>query len=374
MHYVLIYSGLLIGGMVVSQLADLTGLRLAVSTATTVCLAYIMLEVGLEFTLDKRRLKAYGWDYLVAATAAGFPWVFCAVYFIAVLQADWKDAFLIGRFAAPTSAGVLFAMLAAAGLGTTWLFRKARVLAIFDDLDTVLFLIPLQIMFVGFKSELIVMLGVICALLVAAYRWLHALRCPVGKWWLLGYGAAIVALCQMLERAIHVHLEVLLPAFALGCILRNPHDPARPRDHAYEHAHLEPEKGSAQLLDRVIKASFMFLVGCSLPRVAWGSLDLGMLALHVAALSLLSNLGKCFPMLCYRREASLRERIALSVAMFPRGEVGAGVLMVALSYGLTGLPTTLGALSLALNLLLTGAFIAVVIRLLGPPGRAKIGP
>ena len=84
----------------------------------------------MEFTLDKRRLRSYGWDYVVAATAAAFPWLFCAAYFVAALQTNWKEALLLGRFAAPTSAGVLFAMLAAAGLGTTWLFRKARVLAI----------------------------------------------------------------------------------------------------------------------------------------------------------------------------------------------------------------------------------------------------
>lgn len=29
-------------------------------------------------------------------------------------------------------------MLAAAGLAATWLYRKARILAIFDDLDAVL--------------------------------------------------------------------------------------------------------------------------------------------------------------------------------------------------------------------------------------------
>ena len=44
--------------------------------------------------------------------------------------ATWKETLLDGRFAAPTSAGVLFSMFAAAGLGSTWLFRKARILAI----------------------------------------------------------------------------------------------------------------------------------------------------------------------------------------------------------------------------------------------------
>lgn len=365
MIQILLYSGLLLMGMGVSQIADLSPIRTALSMATMICLAYIMVEVGLEFVLDKRRLKSYGVDYLVAATAAAFPWIFCAVYFVAVFQTDWKEALLVGRFAAPTSAGVLFAMLAAAGLGTTWLFRKAQVLAIFDDLDTVLLMIPLQFLFVGAKPELFAVVVIICLLLAAAYRWLHDLRWPVGKGWLLLYGTIIVLLCRWIEQTVHVHLEVLLPAFALGCILYNPHDPNRPRQHAHEHAYMEPDRPAMRRLDRGIKGLFMFLVGCSLPRIALGPVSIGAAAGHVLALTVLSNLGKCFPAFCYRREAPLKDRIALSIAMFPRGEVGAGVLLVALSYGLTGLPVTLGGLSLALNLALTGVFIAVVKWLIG---------
>jgi hypothetical protein len=113
--------------------------------------------VGYEFEPDKTNLHQYGWDYMVAMTAAAFPWVFVVLYFIFVLlpagawgswQA-WVEALLAGRFAAPTSAGVLFAMLAAAGLSATWLFAKARILAIFDDLDTVLLMIPLQMLIIG---------------------------------------------------------------------------------------------------------------------------------------------------------------------------------------------------------------------------------
>ncbi len=360
MIQVLFYSGLLVVGMAASQIYDLSVLRSLLATATMICLAYIMIEVGLEFTLDKRRLKSYGWDYVVAMTAAAFPWIFCALYFILAFQTDWREALLIGRFAAPTSAGVLFAMLAAAGLGTTWLFRKAQVLAIFDDLDTILFMIPLQFLFVGLKPELLAVVLLILILLVIAYRWLHAVRWPIGKGWLLLYGAAIVALCQAIERTAHVHLEVLLPAFALGCVLYNPHDPSRPQQHSHEHAYLEPEQDGALVLDRTVKALFMFLVGCSLPRILLAGASPWTFLWHVIVLTVLSNLGKCFPAFCYRREADFRQRMALSVAMFPRGEVGAGVLLVAIGYGLTGLPLTLSALSLAFNLVLTGAFIAVV--------------
>lgn|GEM_PF-2139195 len=95
------------------------------------------------------------------------------------------------------------------------------------------------------------------------------------------------------------------------------------------------------------------------------SLDLTTALMHVVALTVLANIGKCFPLFCYKNEATVRERLALCVAMFPRGEVGAGVLLVALSYGLGGVPAALAGMSLALNLLLTGGFIAVVIKLLG---------
>ena len=65
--------------------------------------------------------------------------------------------------------------------------------------------------------------------------------------------------------------------------------------------------------------------------------------------------------------------MALSIGMFPRGEVGIGVLLVSLEIfrqqNMLDSPAvqqsmTIGALSLALNLALTGVFIMAVIRLL----------
>jgi hypothetical protein len=67
-----------------------------------------------------------------------------AAYFWWFFQIGTAESPLIGRFAARTSAGILFTMLAAAGLAATWTYKKARVLAIFDDLDTVLLMIPLR--------------------------------------------------------------------------------------------------------------------------------------------------------------------------------------------------------------------------------------
>ena len=77
---------------------------------------------------------------------------------------------LISRFAAPTSAGILFTMLAAAGLKKEWIYKKTQVLAIFDDLDTILLMIPLQILMIGFKWQLFVIIGVVCILLIFGWK------------------------------------------------------------------------------------------------------------------------------------------------------------------------------------------------------------
>ena len=73
-----------------------------------------------------------------------------------------------------------------------------------------------------------------------------------------------------------------------------------------------------------------------------------------------------FPAFCYKKEAHWRERLAVSIGMWPRGEVGAGVLVIALSYGIGGPVVTVAMLSLALNLLLTGVFIIMVRQITKP--------
>ena len=186
------------------------------------------------------------------------------------------------------------------------------------------------------------------------------------------YGLAIVFIFYLFERLTHVHIEILLPAFAFGCILNNPAHTIELPKHLYEHTHLEPEKGLAHLFDRFIKLAFMFLVGCSLPKISMEGISIGMTVWHVIILTVLANLGKCFPALCYRNEASLKQRLALSIAMFPRGEVGAGVLLVALNYGFTETATTLSIMSLALNLLLTGVFISAVIQLISHKANGEV--
>jgi len=395
MRKILLYSALLIAGLTISQLGPRLapslwqGLTPAIKLATMFCLSFIMIRVGLEFTIDKSNVRQYVWDYVVAATAAAFPWLFCAGYFIWAMSPPemstsweaWKQSLLIGRFAAPTSAGILFSMLAAAGLTATWVFRKARILAIFDDLDTILLMIPLKILMVGMKWQLGALAVVIFILLWIAWKYLHSLPWPAGWRWTLVYAGAITILCELvylgsvwIDDVVPVHLEVLLPAFVLGCIIAGHSDENNPA-----------ENRAATW----VTSLFLVLVGLSMPPLMESTAQTeqgagllttviggewpgwGMILWHVLMISLLSNLGKMFSLFCYRREASWKERLAVSIGMWPRGEVGAGVLVVSLSYGLGGPAVTVAMLSLALNLVCTGLFIAAVKALIADvPQRA----
>jgi len=399
MQKVLWFSVLLVAGLVGSQLLpqvagdSYSALQYVIRLLTMIGLAFIMIHVGYEFEIDKSNVRQYGWDYLVAATAAAFPWILCCAYFMFVMlpaqawssAATWKEALLASRFAAPTSAGVLFSMLAAAGLSTTWVFRKARILAIFDDLDTVLLMIPLQMAMVGVRWQLGIIVILMVVLMWAAWRYLHVLHIPVTWPWVLGYAAAIVALSEVIYRAskqlddnVPIHIEVLLPAFVIGCMLARPagHDPHL--DDQRDGHQEGPESPEEQRVSTIVAACFMVLVGLSMPvflgsgaATASGALAAATpptswrsIAVHVLLITALANLGKMFCVLCYRREATFRERIAVAIGLWPRGEVGAGVLVLSLSYGIGGPVVVVAMLSLALNLLLTGAFIVFIKRLL----------
>jgi Kef-type K+ transport system membrane component KefB len=393
-----LFSTLLVLGLIGSQLLPgLAGTHLALSREiigflTMVGLSFIMVHVGYEFEIDKSNVRGYGWDYVVAMTTAGFPWLFAVLYFFFVLVPPgsrsweaWKEVTLAGRFAAPTATGILFSMLAAAGLSATWMFKKTRVLVIFDDLDTVLLMLPLKVLMVGLAWQLGVVVVAMVLLLWVAWYWLHRIELPVSWPWVLGYAAAITAVSEaiywgtkLVDHRVPIHLEVLLPAFVLGCVMRRPAGADPHSDDAREGHQDGPESPQEQRVATVVSAAFMVLVGLSMPGLfgepsagaastvtgSQAPLSVGALALHVLALTLLINVGKMFPTLCYRREAHWKERLAVAVGMCPRGEVGAGIILLSLDYGIGGPVVSVAVLSLALNLLLTPVFVYAVTRLL----------
>lgn len=375
-----LFSGLILSQMIPLFIGDLPKHVLVLRQVLTMSLlAFIMIEVGREFDINLKNKAQYGVDYLVAATAATFPWILVSAYFFFFLmpevsstgRSSWIEALLAGRFAAPTSAGVLFSMLAAAGLSGTWVFKKTRILAIFDDLDTVLLMIPLQILMVGMVWQLGGVVAAMSLILFVGIKFYRKVNLPATWPWILSYAVLMTVLSEVIyyfskdpQNNVGLHIEILLPAFVLGCVLkRKHHEPVNIPGEDPEGFSSEEKAGL------IISCVFLFLVGFSMPsflnQSAEGTeMSLGVIAMHVIVVTVISNIGKMFACFCYRKEATLRERIAVSVAMFPRGEVGAGVLALALGYGMSGPFITVAFLSLALNLMLTGVFIYVVRRLL----------
>jgi hypothetical protein len=162
-----------------------------------------------------------------------------------------------------------------------------------------------------------------------------------------------------------IHIEILLPAFILGMIMRADHS-------------VEPGKTEMRVANS-ISYLFMLLVGLSMPlflgvdfaAVAENSashisqipmLPWGMIAFHVFMVTLISNLGKLFPLAFYR-DRKLDERLAVSIGMFTRGEVGAGVLFIAIGYHMSGVLLIISVLAMCLNLLFTGIFIGYAKKL-----------
>lgn len=378
-----------------------------IKVGTMICLAFIMIHVGYEFEIEKNKVRQYGKDYLIACTAATFPWIFVAIYYVVVLMPEstptgeaWIESLLAARFAAPTSAGVLFSMLTAAGLAATWMFKKTRILAIFDDLDTVILMIPLQMIIIGFKVQLLFILVVMFVLVWLAWKYLDTITLSIRWKNVLMYSLCIAALAEVvyftskiIDQTVSVHLEVLLPAFVLGTMISKRHNKININNKEEDILELKSERK----VSYVLSAVFMVLVGLSMPMIegiafeksivekvdaeitgaylSGGSEDFmmeptvdkmnwGILLFHVLMVTLLSNIGKIMPAFFYRDEASWRERLAVAIAMFPRGEVGAGVLIISMSYGISRTIVSVSMLSLALNLLLTGLFIILVKRLL----------
>jgi membrane protein implicated in regulation of membrane protease activity len=386
MKKVLSFSLFLIIGLVLSQLLpDVMGekfhsFREVTNILLYITLAYIMINVGREFELDKTRWKSYVNDYFIAMATAALPWIFVACYYVFILLPvehntsweTWKESLLLSRFAAPTSAGILFAMLAAIGLSTSWVYKKIQILAIFDDLDTILLMIPLQIIMIGMKWQMIAVVLSVIFMIYLGWRYLGRFNIRQNWQYILLYSIIVVTVTHSIYFITStlfvddegIHIEVLLPAFVLGMLMR--------------HVHIDNK--SERAFTTGISLIFMLLVGMSMPHFLGSSLltdaaidsgsvlgnqpmlPAGTIALHVLFVTLLSNLGKLVPLLFYR-DRLIEERLAISVGMFTRGEVGAGIIFIALGYNIGGPALVISVLTLVLNLILTGIFVVWVKKL-----------
>lgn len=379
MRKVLSFSAFLMIGLLISQflpgvVGDGYGTIKSISNVFLyICLGFIMINVGREFEVDKTRWRSYAEDYFIAMATAAMPWLLIAIYYIFVLLPPeywnsweaWKENLLLSRFAAPTSAGILFTMLAALGLKSSWIYKKIQVLAIFDDLDTILLMIPLQIMMVGLRWQLIIIILVVFLLL--AFGWRQLSKYDWRQDWkaIIFYSILVFGVTQLVYvvskhlygEAGSIHIEVLLPAFVLGMVMK----------------HKEIDTPIEHKVSTGVSFFFMLLVGMSMPQFigvdfsethagdysVTGSQEMmswGMIIYHVVVVSVLSNVGKLFPLFFYR-DRMVSERLALSVGMFTRGEVGAGVIFIALGYNLGGPALVISVLTIVLNLILTSIFV-----------------
>lgn len=385
MKKVLSFSVFLIAGLIASQILpsvlgnSYTVVKTMSDILLYICLAFIMINVGREFEVDKTHWRSYTKDYFIAMATAALPWIFIALYYIYMLLPSeywnsweaWKENLLLSRFAAPTSAGILFTMLAALKLQSSWIYKKIQVLAIFDDLDTILLMIPLQIMMIGMRWQLIVIVFIVFLLLLVGWKKMGSYNIRQDWKAILFYSIIVFAITQLIyvgSKTLYgeegsIHIEVLLPAFVLGMVI----------NHKHVHNPIEENFSSG------ISFLFMFLVGLSMPAfigVEFAESIAGthsitgsqpmmpwvFILFHVIVVSILSNLGKLFPVFFYR-DRQISERLALSIGMFTRGEVGAGIIFIALGYNLGGPALVISVLTLVLNLILTGIFVLWVKKL-----------
>lgn len=382
MKKVLSFSLMLMTGLVLSQLlpgvlgTSYGELKHLVEAMLGVCLAFIMINVGREFEIDKRNVRVYVKDYFVAMFAAAVPWLLIAIYYIFALMPSewwgsgdaWKETLLLSRFAAPTSAGILFSMLAAMSLQKSWIYEKAQTLAIFDDLDTIILMVPLQVAMIGeLNWQMVAMLVVIFGLFVVGWRYMSRFKMRQTWFAIFTYAVLVYGATYLVYVTTHhffgakgaIHIEVLLPAFIFGMVIKNRHVGGKVEER----------------VATIISLVFMLLVGMSMPLIEMSGVShtsegdsliasIPMMsgweiALHVVAVTLLSNIGKLVPLFFYF-DRSFTERLALSIGMFTRGEVGAGVIFIALGYNIGGPVLLISVLALVLNLVLTVGFVSVV--------------
>lgn len=356
-------------------------------------LAMIMIPVGHECDIEKKGFwSKHRIDIGVSSGSATLPWLLVSLFFhFFILQPEswwtWHgvlESALIGRFAAPTSAGILLTLLDQAGLKETWTRKKAQLVVILDDIETVILCVGLVALHSGAIGPAAIVIAISLLLLAGGWRWMGKCNLPVGWKSVAVYSLTIVAVCKSIELVSHsinsahpLHIEPLLPAFILGFIIRRHHrsdsettsqDDEIAVDLEQRHVPeasttLPPSEADERAFSR-IKLGFMFLVGAGMPAISLGSASsVGTVMFHVACVSVLMIAGKLVPLFAYRNQ-SIRQRLALCACLQPRGEVGAGIILMSLSQGISQQAVTIALLALTVNLLMTPIFIMIAKRLL----------
>merc|ERR1712137_936299 len=360
---ILVYSFLMCLGLAISQYipqAEDDEFGFYVRLPAGIALSYIIVHVGLDFEIVKWRLPTYALDFFVATSAALVPLLVIFGYLKYVcgshsLPPHWyvKDALgtsqglLLSVFSAPTSAGMLISMMEAADLKHTWVFKKASMLAILDDIDSLVFIAFMRILAIPGESVDLAHFGPVITtvgLLMLAWFNIHKYVIPHSWPWVMAY-AIIIGTClwcvEGLTRSYpHNHwifvVAVLIPSFTLGCLT---YDPKMETSQSYKHIEIElSEKfieqqeyidSHAPCMETFMGCAFMFFVGLSMPGLgALGHIHVSAVVFHVAMINILMLLGKLLICFFYSDETDRTQRLALGLAMCPRGDIGASVIII----------------------------------------------
>lgn len=130
-------------------------------------------------------------------------------------------------------------------------------------------------------------------------------------------------------------VEVLIPSFTLGCVT---YDPKLETSQSYTHIEIklteeliekEEHADYAQCMETVMGCLFMFFVGLSMPSLSeLGNISRTAVVFHVAMINIVMLLGKLLICFFYSNETNGLSRLALGLAMCPRGEIGASVVII----------------------------------------------
>jgi len=295
-----------------------------------------------------------------------------------------SQGLLLSVFSAPTSAGMLISMMEAADLKNTWLFKKASMLAILDDIDALVFIAFMRILAIGSGYDLrhfgpvIVTVG----LLTIAWFNMHKFVIPHSWPWVLLYAILIGTGLWLWEGLTREYkdctyifvIAVLIPSFTLGCIT---YDPKMETSQSYKHIEIELTEefierqeyidSHAPCMETFMGCAFMFFCWikyANSDRTSWDGND----SCDISC--------DCDPnphdgrqtgnMFIHGNETNTKDRYALGLAMVPRGEIGASVIIITLQTlkgRINDAYLGIVVLSVIANLVLSCGFIVYVKKL-----------